>query len=94
MSSPAVWLSWRISPDSRLPYPPGASLCPQGDMRAKYSISQVQLRINQLVEVLRLISLGAMNCAPTFECEMLKPISRGAIHRARSRPPFVTVFAK
>ena len=27
-------------------------------------------------------------------CEMLKPVSRGAIHRARSRPPFVTVFAK
>ena len=27
-----------------------------------------------------------MNCAPTFEREMLKPISRGAIHRARRRP--------
>ena len=38
----------------------------------KYSISQIQPPINQLVEVLRLISSGAMNCAPTFEREMLK----------------------
>ena len=39
-------------------------------------------------------SSGAMNCTPTFEREMLKPISRGAIHRDRGRPPFVTVLAK
>ena len=58
------------------------------------NISQIQLRINQLVEVLRLISSGAINCASTFEREMRKTISRGAIHRARSRPPFVTEFAK
>ena len=35
-----------------------------------------------------------MNCAPTFKREMLKPISRGAIHRVRGCPPFVTVIAK
>ena len=57
------------------------------EAESKYSISQIQLRINRLVEVLGLISSGAMNCAPTFEHEMLKPISRGAIHRVRSRPP-------
>ena len=60
--------------------------------QTKYSISQIQLNINQLVEVLRLISSGAVNCAPTLEREMLKPISRG--DRVRGRPPFVTVFAK
>ena len=60
----------------------------------KYSILQIQsVHINQLVEVLGLISSGAMNCAPTLERKMLKPISKGAIHRLRSRPPFVTVFA-
>ena len=35
--------------------------------QTKYSISQIQLNINQLVEVLRLISSGAVNCAPTLE---------------------------
>ena len=60
----------------------------------KYIISQIQLRINQLAEVLRLIISGAMNCAPTLKRETLKPIRRGAIHRLRSRPHFVTVFAK
>ncbi len=43
---------------------------------------------NQLVDVLRLINSGAMNCAPTLEHEMLKPVSRGAIHRVRGRPLF------
>ena len=30
-----------------------------------------------------------MNALPTLEREMLKPISRGAIHRLRGRVPFV-----
>ena len=29
---------------------------------------------------------GAMNCAPAFEREILKPVSRGAIYHARGRP--------
>ena len=33
----------------------------------RYRISQIQLRVNQLVEISRLIRSGAMNCAPTFE---------------------------
>ena len=57
------------------------------------SISPMELGINQL-EVLRLISSGAMHRAPTWEQEMLKHTGRDAIHRLRGRPPFVTGFAK
>ena len=53
----------------------GSCLIPQ--------FSQIQLRINQLVEVLRLSSSGAIHRAPTFKREMPKPIRRGGIS---SRP--------
>ena len=60
----------------------------------KYSVSTIQLRINQLVEVLRLISSGVMNCVPPLEREILKPIRRTVVHPVRNRPAFVTLFAK
>ena len=59
---------------------------------ARYIISQILLRIDQRFEVCALIISGAINCTPTSERETLKTIGRGAIHRARSRLPFVTVL--
>ena len=46
----------------------------------------------KIVDSPHLFSSDAMNCTPTLEREMLKPIRRGAIRRVR--PPFVTAFTK
>ena len=49
------------------------------------AVARALLSSRQTLSRRRLISSGAMNYAPTFEREMLKPISRGAIHRVRGR---------
>ena len=61
---------------SASPEPAGriAKADPKGPVSCtQYSVSQIQLSINRLIEALRLISSGATDCAPAFERETLQP---------------------